>query len=203
MLISYALETLLQSQKIDALVVVADPKWEDEILTEITAITLTNADKRGKFLGFAAPGTNRQRSILNGLEFLEAEKPNYVFIHDAARPCLKADTIDECFAAASNHDGVMPVLPMKDTVYLSVDGQAVSGLLDRKTVFAGQAPELFVFDKYIKANRALLPDDIDKINGSSEPAVMAGMNIAMIPGDESNYKITTDEDLNRFKLQQA
>ena len=37
------------------------------------------------------------------------------------------------------------------------------------------------------------------INGSTEPAVMAGMDVVMIPGDEKNFKITTKEDMERFK----
>ena len=44
----------------------------------------------------------------------------------------------------------------------------------------------------------MFPDRILSINGSSEPAVMAGMNIALIKGDEGNYKITTKSDLERF-----
>ena len=43
-----------------------------------------------------------------------------------------------------------------------------------------------------------MPDRIYSINGSTEPAVIAGMNIAVIPGDENNYKITTNADLERF-----
>lgn len=38
-----------------------------------------------------------------------------------------------------------------------------------------------------------------QVNGSTEPAVLAGMDIAMIPGDENNYKITTGTDLKRFR----
>ena len=93
---------------------------------------------------------------------------------------------------------MMPVLPMKDTVYLSNDGKNISGLIDRSTVFAGQAPELFRLERYYEANVRLLPDEIYKINGASEPAVMAGLKIAMIPGDEKNCKITTAEDLERL-----
>ena len=88
---------------------------------------------------------------------------------------------------------------MKDTAYLSEDGRAVSSLLDRRKVFAGQAPEVFLFGRYYEANRALLPEKILEINGSTEPAVMAGMDIAMIPGDERNFKITTAIDLERFR----
>ena len=122
-----------------------------------------------------------------------------VLIHDAARPLLSRELIAGCVRGVSEHDGVLPVLPMKDTVYFSEDGKIISGLLDRGEIFAGQAPECFNFKKYLAANEALLPDAIMAINGSTEPAVMAGMDVVMIPGDEKNFKITTKEDLERFK----
>ena len=87
---------------------------------------------------------------------------------------------------------------MKDTVYYSENGTTVDKLLDRSCIFAGQAPELYRLKKYLEANEKLLPDDILKINGSTEPAVMAGLNVAMIPGDENNYKVTTKKDMDRF-----
>ena len=93
----------------------------------------------------------------------------------------------------------MPVSPMKDTVYLSRTGKCVDELLNRSEIYAGQAPESFRFGKYVKANEQLLPNDIHKINGSTEPAIMAGMKIAMIDGEESNRKITTAEDLKWFE----
>ena len=96
------------------------------------------------------------------------------------------------------HDGIMPVLTMKDTVYLSEDGNRVTSLLDRERIFAGQAPEVFRLGVYFDANKVLIPDKILSIKGSTEPAVMAGLDIVMIAGDEGNFKITTKEDLDRF-----
>ena len=69
---------------------------------------------------------------------------------------------------------------------------------DRSKIYAGQAPELFRLKPYHMANRSLMPSDIYKINGASEPAVMAGMKIAMIPGDERNTKVTSAGDLEKF-----
>lgn len=88
---------------------------------------------------------------------------------------------------------------MKDTVYYSDDGMHVSGLLQRSNVLAGQAPEVFRYGKYLEANQALLPEKILQVNGSTEPAVLAGMDIVTIPGDEKNYKVTTQEDLKCFR----
>lgn len=120
-------------------------------------------------------------------------------IVDAARPALTGRQVDACLDAAVGHEGgAVLVLPMKDTVYFSEDGHRVSSLIDRDAVYAGQAPEVFRLGKYYEANMCLLPQRILKINGSTEPAVMAGMDIVMLPGEEGNFKITTREDLDRF-----
>lgn len=191
MIIDYCLDTMEHSSDIDDVWIVADEMWQQHI------------KKINKFRGYVCPGRNRQLSIYNGLKAIEAsladeEKDVNVLIHDAARPFLTEKLISECVKAADGHGGVLPVLPMKDTVYYSEDGKVISSLINRDKVYAGQAPELFRLEPYIKANEALLPDKILLINGSTEPAIMAGMDIAMIPGDENNYKITTKADMERF-----
>jgi 2-C-methyl-D-erythritol 4-phosphate cytidylyltransferase len=197
MIISYCVETLLEHEKIDGLLIVAEPSWESDIEKELGKLP----DFQRKFCGFAKPGENRQLSIYNGLCKIQnlGEEDVCVLIHDAARPLVSARQISDCFAALDGHDGVMPALPMKDTVYISKGDNRITELLDRTTLFAGQAPELFRLERYLEACRALLPDRIKTINGSSEPAVMAGLDIVMIAGDEGNYKITTREDLERFQ----
>lgn len=194
-IIAYSLERLYLHSRIDAVQIAAEASWQKQIMEWITAEKF-----REKFRGFSSPGETRQLSILNGLEDIRkyADDSDCVFIHDAARPLLSDKQITDCLDGIYGHDGVLPVLPMKDTVYLSKDGKAVSELLNRSEIYAGQAPELFLLGKYYEANKRLLPEKIREINGSTEPAVMAGMDIAMIPGDEGNFKITTRADLERF-----
>lgn len=205
MLITYALEPLLASPLVDEVQIVAWQQWHEAILKDLRGAGLA-ADK---IAGFSLPGANRQGSILNGIQNIIFRKnidkfpeglaeTDTVLIHDAARPLLSQEMLRACYDALEGHDGVMPVLPMKDTVYLSRDGARVEELLERSCIYAGQAPELFCLKKYYLANLALLPEGILQINGSTEPAVMAGMDIAMIPGDERNFKVTTNADLERF-----
>lgn len=195
-IIFHCLQTFAMHPKIDAIQIVADAMWRDYIAGWIGRIEKPHECR----YGFSAPGKNRQESIFNALEDVKAyvAADDFVIVHDAARPFLMGAFISKCLAAAEGHDGVMPVLPMKDTVYFSKDGVVIDSLLDRNCVFAGQAPEVFVFGKYYEANRALLPEQIYSINGSTEPAVLAGMDMAIIPGDENNFKITTQMDLERF-----
>ena len=194
--ISYCLHTFFTHEKIDAVQIVADEMWHEYIIQQLFGLPYNE-----KFRGFSAPGENRQLSIYNALMDIRgyALENDTVVIHDAARPCVSVAQIADCLRAAKGHDGALPVLPVKDTVYLSEDGKTISSLLERRKVFAGQTPEAFVFGKYYEANRALLPDKILEINGSTESAVMAGMDIAMILGEERNFKITTAADLERFQ----
>lgn len=196
-IISYCMETLAKNSRIDSVRIVADEHWHGYICEIVEKY-----DTFDKFSGFSEPGANRQLSIYNGVRDIcagtEAGCEDYVIIHDAARPMLSDELIERCLNGIEGHDGSMPVLPMKDTVYFSNDGVSVTELLDRSRIFAGQAPEVFNLEKYYKANKELLPDKILSINGSTEPAVIAGMDIAMVVGDEKNYKITTPADLERF-----
>ena len=195
-IISYSIERLFSHSRIDAIQIVADPVWRKQLQDWLTA---DGFDK--KFKGFSNPGENRQLSILHGLEDIRgyASDWDYVFIHDAARPLLSEQQITDCMEGAAGHDGVLPVLPMKDTVYSSADGKKITTLLKRSEIYAGQAPEVFRLGPYYEANCRLLPEKIKQINGSTEPAIMAGMDIVMILGDEGNFKITTKEDLERFR----
>lgn len=194
-LFSYALAGM-KASCVDGVQVVAVSEWHEQILSEFERAGLMSL-----FKGFSSPGVNRQLSIYNGLQDIKAYAAleSLVMVHDAARPYLTESMVQSYFMAADGHDGALPVLPMKDTIYQSKDGKVISGLLNRDELFAGQAPEVYRLGKYLTANERLLPDDILRINGAAEPAIMAGMDIAIVDGEEKNFKITTPADLERFR----
>lgn len=194
-IITYCLKVFAAHPMINGLVVVAASEWVATIQAQIDALHIR------KSVVFANPGSTRQLSILNGLNKAKSSFSDIenVIIHDAARPLVSAQLITDCLMACDEYDGSMPVLPVKDTIYQSNDGTAISGLLNRSTLFAGQAPEAFRFDKYLEAHSSLSTEEILKINGSSEIAYKTGMRIKMVQGDVMNFKITDSTDLQRFK----
>jgi len=219
-LISYCLEAIAQG--VDRLQIVAAPEWRDFIISECAGISdrLAMRMKSTSALEkveFSEPGLTRQFSIYNALKDIEkfAAPRDAVIIHDAARPFVTTELVERCFTAIEKegHEGVLPVLPVKDTIYFSMDGMAITSLLDRTKLFAGQAPEAFLFKRYLDANERLITrtweaggeyiiaptSDIFKVNGSTEPAKLAGMDVVLIEGEERNYKVTTPEDLVRCR----
>ncbi len=192
-IISYCLEIFANHSDIDGLVVVAAKEWHGSIKDEMSKIS-------NKTLLFAEPGETRQLSIFNGLNALKNYgDDDWVIIHDAARPLVSDKLISDCLSARdAGFDGSMPVIPVKDTIYQSNDKESITGLLDRNTLFAGQAPEAFNLNKYLKAHNNMTLDELLKINGSSELAYKIGLKIKLVPGDTRNFKITDSSDLERF-----
>lgn len=188
--ISYSLSTFGHHPLIDRIIIVADRQWRGEIDKWIDEFGIK------KSVGYADPGETRQYSIINGLkEIKKLGGADKVIIHDAARPLVSDKLITTCLENLDGCDGVMPVLPAKDTFYL-LDGQGMaSKLLPRSLLAAGQAPEAFDYKKYFDANMSLSHDEILKINGSSELALKCGLTVKTVPGDERNIKITTPNDL--------
>lgn len=194
-IISYGLNKYEVHKQIDGIVIVASEVWQDYIEKWI------KKDNLKKFLGFAPAGSSRQHSILNGLmkaKDIGAKENDNVIIHDAARPNVSEDMIAQCIDCLAYYDAVMPVLPVKDTIYLSENGKSITSLLNRDQLYAGQAPESFKFGKYFDIHNGLTEVDLADIRGSSELAYRNCLNIHMIDGDEHNYKITTKEDLIKF-----
>ncbi len=201
MMIMHSMKAFADSEYVTNIQIVAADEWRAQI--EDAIFEEPDSELAEKFLGFSEPGENRQLSIYNALkdlkEMIGEASIDAVIIHDAARPFVTVETVNECLLALDEHDGAMPVLPMNDTVYFSRNGQKVDELLNRNCIFAGQAPEAFHFSKYLAANEVLLPDEIMHIKGSTEPAIMAGMDVTMIPGSQRDFKVTTKEDMERAK----
>lgn len=193
MIVTHCAERFIAHPMIDAVQIVAVEEWRERISDELSI--------SAKLKGFSNSGANRQLSILHGLRDIAryAGENDVVIIHDAARPSVSEMLISACLSGIKGHDGVMPALPMTDTVYYSEGGTRADRLLEREHIYAGQSPEAFYLGKYLAANERLLPDAILTIHGSSEPAVMAGLDIALIPGETENFKITTAEDLRRYQ----
>lgn len=191
-LLQYSLEAVRDCECAGEVWIVAGEPWRGAVERMIKEAGISS-----RFRGFCDPGPERQVSVMNALTELmkeETAENSYVMVHDGARPLVSGELVRRCFEAAAGRDGAVPVLPVRDTVYRMEDGR-LSGLLKRDQLAAGQAPEVFRLKPYYDANLALMPDQIMRIRGSAEPAVLAGMDIVVIPADERNIKITTQEDL--------
>ncbi|MBV9904961.1 MAG: 2-C-methyl-D-erythritol 4-phosphate cytidylyltransferase, partial [Alphaproteobacteria bacterium] len=149
-----------------------------------------------KLLPVLAGGPTRQHSVMHGLEALAHRKPDYVLIHDAARPLVSAKVIDSVIAALqSGADGAVPLLPVADTLRKKQDGKWVT--VPREGLLRAQTPQGFRFDKILGAHRKYAREDVTDDMALAE---MAGLHVEAVPGEDSNMKVTNPED---FALAEA
>lgn len=198
-IIWYCLKTFIENPYVDLIIIGRAKEWGDYIKDLVDGINTS------KPVYYADPGETRQFSIYNSLLVAQEIGANYndvVIIHDAARPLVSHDLINCCIDSFKEKDveAVLPVVPVKDTLYQSKDGRQITCLLNRSELFAGQAPEAFAFGKYLELHERMSKEEILKINGSTEIAYKGGMKVKLVKGEEKNFKITTPEDLSNFSI---
>ncbi len=137
-------------------------------------------------------GASRSESVLAGLEALAENAPDIVLIHDAARPFLPPQTIDALLAALRTSPGAFPALGVVDALWQGEAGHAVAPR-NREGLYRAQTPQAFDFNTILKAHHnATGPADDDVAL-----AIQQGIKVAIVAGDERNYKLTTLADFAR------
>jgi len=140
-------------------------------------------------------GASRQESGRRGLEALEDSKPDHVLIHDAARPFVDHATIDRVIKALDAAPAVLPAVPVADTLKRSAGTPPiVSATVDRQDVWRAQTPQGFRFAEILSAHRTAAGQEMTDDTAIAE---QAGLAVLLVPGNEDNFKITTQDDLQR------
>jgi len=142
---------------------------------------------------FTKGGHTRSESVKFGLAALKQnEMPDYVLIHDAARPSTPLNVINNVLDNLDTADAVSPGLPVTDTLWEVVD-EEVMQTKSRKNIWRAQTPQGFNFKKILDAHVASPSTATDDV----EVATSAGIKVKVIQGSEKNIKITTAEDFDR------
>jgi 2-C-methyl-D-erythritol 4-phosphate cytidylyltransferase len=185
-LLAEPLRRLDDSEWVDAVVVVAPPGWEEPAI--LLAEELGCAKVRASVPG----GETRADSVRAGLAEVP-EDATAVLVHDAARPLLSDAVIERVLAPlAEGWDGVVPGLPVSDTVKrVGADGH-IEETVVRDGLWTVQTPQAFPAETLRRATAA--GGDATDCAGLVEAA---GGRIKVVPGDPQLLKVTTVDDLAR------
>lgn len=137
-------------------------------------------------------GATRDVSVRNALEALAGLGVTRVLIHDGARPLVPGGVIGRVLAALEHHAGAAPALPVTDALWRGEAG-LVAGTQDRAGLWRAQTPQGFRFDAILSAHRAHPGGSLDDV----EVARAAGIDVAIVEGDEANLKVTFPGDFAR------
>jgi 2-C-methyl-D-erythritol 4-phosphate cytidylyltransferase/2-C-methyl-D-erythritol 2,4-cyclodiphosphate synthase len=181
----HAAEALLREGRVAAIQPVAPPG--DEALL---AAILEGLPCRPPVAG----GATRQASVLAGLAVLESDPPDCVLVHDAARPVVPPGTIPALLTALERAPGAIPAVPVADTLKRGEAGR-IAATVPRDGLFRAQTPQAFRYADLLAAHRALAAEVTD----DAQVMEASGVPVALVPGHDSNIKITWPEDLRRME----
>ena len=139
-------------------------------------------------------GRERFESVRNGLAAIaEHQAPDLVVVHDGARPFLNPAVLEQGIAMAGEKGACVVGYPSPDSLKETLDGQRVSGTVDRSSTWLVQTPQVFEFRQVWEAYRNW---DVREGIPTDDTAVVeaAGYPVSLLHGDRWNVKITTRAD---------
>ena len=161
----------------------------------------------GASILFTGGGPTRRDSVYRAWSLLGAREwaPEWVLIHDGARPWVSADLIKRVMDAVVLHGAVIPMAPLLETPKEIGEGGFVSKHLHRSTLGLAQTPQAFAFPRILQAHewaahswaaheRAERAGGLEYTDDAEIWGEFCGP-VATVPGERGNRKITYMEDL--------
>jgi 2-C-methyl-D-erythritol 4-phosphate cytidylyltransferase len=182
-IVRYSFDLFLTEPSIEEVVVVCEPQYQCFFENSSLAPRIT----------FALPGLRRQDSVWNGLQAITTN-PDFVCVHDAARPLITADALKHSLEAAVQHGAAAIGMPLKFTLKEHDGKEFVKYTPDRSLFWEIQTPQVMRTSwlkkgfEHAQLHNITVTDDVSLLELLNYP-------VKLVQGSYSNLKITTPLDL--------
>jgi 2-C-methyl-D-erythritol 4-phosphate cytidylyltransferase len=200
-LIIYCMEAFERHSGIDGIISVCRK--------EHVAVLFKYAQEFGisKLQGVVEAGETRRESVRYGLNavkrlFVNADRDAdniNVLIHDAVRPLVSERIISDNIAAVKSCGAAVTAIPAVDTMFISRDGVSAGQALARDTIYSAQTPQSFRLGIILPAHLSHDASGGADITDDCQLVLAAGHNVALVGGDERNFKVPAREDFSRLR----
>lgn len=178
---------------------------KDEMIGFRGQLEKEDKDVLQKKVSLVEGGEHRQQSVANAIAAVSAAPEDILLVHDAVRPLVTREIIEEVIRASQRYGAAIAGLPAVDTVKQverTADGAVITATVPRERVVMAQTPQGF---RYHVLKKALDEATADGFIGTDEASLVerSGHQVAVVMGSARNIKITTPADLElaEFYLQ--
>lgn len=185
-ILSQAILAFLNHPDIDAVRVVIGAEDGDFYEQAISSL------KNPKLLPSVVGGAERSISVRLGLESLEDFSPQYVLIHDAARPFVSEKLISRVIHAFGAYKGVIPGIAIVDTVKRA-PRETIEATIDRRDLYQAQTPQGFDYSTILSAHQKL--QHVSNLTDDASLLEYFAIPVQVVEGEVKNRKITILEDI--------
>jgi len=196
-LLIYSLESFNNNPSIKGLIIVTSKDYVDQVKKWCEDY------KINKFIDVVVGGKTRQESVYNGLNKIKEVsndlENDIVLIHDAARPLVDQEIINNNIEDCLKFDAITTVIPASDTIIRSKEADVINDVPIRKELYQSQTPQSFKLSLILSAHESAKQNGLDDITDDAQLVLKLGRDVHLVKGNKRNFKITTNDDLAIFK----
>ncbi len=197
------LEVRAETGRVVSITVTAAPRWSGVIrgeLQNIFPVDSFGTSRPDISIHLAKPGTSRTESTWHALQVVAAEESpqagDLVAVHDAARPFATANLLGELMQAARQAGAAVPGVPVADTILQTDRDHSAAVDLPRDSLVAVQTPQVFRWELLLGAHSWAAENQRTFTDDGGLVAAF-GTGPVVVPGEQGNWKVTTDGDWRR------
>lgn len=196
-IIVLSLREFVNNGRFDRIYIAVHPDWKD-YLEKLLKASFTEAELA--CVTIVDGGRERLDSFTNVMDAIIAEhglhSEDILICHDSVRPFVRQQMINDCIDATLADGLALTVVPTTDTIHTAHDDRFIDGTLDRKGLYNGQNPSGFNIALLKTAIDSFTPEAKAQVTGTTQLLLKLGHRIRIVQGHTSNFKITTDNDLD-------
>lgn len=188
-IIKHTAERFLACERIDKVIVLCPEDWVDytkDIFIGSDVIVITGGDSRNE-------------TLMRAIDYIEEtdglSDDTYLVTHDAVRPFVTSEIINDNIDAMLRYGATGTVIPATDTVFHSSDGQVIDSIPDRSQLYQAQTPQCFGALKLRELYESLSDEEKDILTDGCKIYLLKNQPVHLVKGHVSNIKITYPHDL--------
>lgn len=187
----------LKNDHFEKIYIAIHKDWK-EYLQEL--LTTSFVDEELARVELVDGGKERLDSFTNVMDAVIASRglreEDVLICHDSVRPFVTQQMINDCIDATLEDNFALTVVPTTDTIHVAHDEKYIEGTLDRNGLYNGQNPSGFNIALLKKAVDSFTEETKASVTGTTQLILKLGYKIRIVNGHTSNFKITTDNDLD-------
>lgn len=189
-------DVFVRSDLFDIIYISVNEMW----LEHSQELINTYFPEKKEIFRFVCGGKERMLSFLNVIKDIKEKHgvraEDMVFSHDAVRPFVTKDILEDCIKETRIHRVAMATIPSADTTYYSGREGFLTSTYDRKKLFYAQTPHGCTMDLLDEVINSYTQEELLALTGTSQLFVNRNIDVRISLGRPSNLKITTLEDID-------
>ncbi|MBR3238054.1 MAG: D-ribitol-5-phosphate cytidylyltransferase [Oscillospiraceae bacterium] len=196
-IIILTLREFLRNTRFKKIYVAIHPDWKDYLSEMLKAsFSAEELDRISTVNG----GKERLISFTNVMDAVLEEhglhSEDVLICHDSVRPFVTQQMLNDCIDATLEDHFALTVVPTTDTIHVAHNDKFIDGTLDRNGLYNGQNPSGFNIVMLKRALESFPEETKASVTGTTQLILKLGYKIRIVKGHTSNFKITTDNDLD-------